>query len=192
MSLVVSRKEGNSLIFVSDTKLQYPADVASDKISRMNINTGNPINGTIKTIIINKNICISFAGAADIAHETLQKISNEIDLAEVINIVTSASNADEADFLIGCLNPTKLFKIKKGVCSEEAQSSWIGCSQAFAKFQGYFLGQIQPIIAGTSSISIEPAIPDSTNFFKISSAFDDVILDPEVDSVGGLKFSWRM
>ena len=187
MSLVVSRKEGDIIYFVSDTKLQYPANVLSGTVSPMNINTGKRVHGTIKTVIINKSTCISFAGAVDLAHQTLQQIPEQIGLTELIEILTSNSQSNEVEFLIGSLNPTRLFKIKAGVCLEEAQSSWIGCSKAFARFQGYFLGDLRPIIAGSSSVIIQPAIPGTKNFFNISSTFDDVILDPEVDSVGGFK-----
>jgi hypothetical protein len=194
MSLVVCRKLDQSLIVVSDTKLSNLKHILSETISDnlrrnlMNLDTGNPVDGTIKTVILSKQTCISFAGVIQNAEEAFRTIKPTDQLPKIIEILKVSSASNETEFLLCSLHPTKIYKINKGICSEQ-NNSWIGSQKAFSKFQGYLHKQIKPIITG-SHIKIEMVPPDEPNpsiFGEVSLAFDNVILDPEIKDVGGFK-----
>ena len=55
MSLIVARRFENELCITCDTKLYYPSHETKGLKS-------HPKEGTIKTVIISDNICMSFAG----------------------------------------------------------------------------------------------------------------------------------
>lgn len=183
MSLIICRKENNSLLIVSDTKLTYPTDQFPGK------QTGHPSDGVIKTVIVNPTLCVSFAGDIEPADEGIKQIQSNDDLTRVLKILRDKSNGNRTDFIVCTSKPEiKIYEIKDTVC-REVQSSWIGSFNAFNRFQGYYNNQIQEKKSGPSSfIKIEPVISKGdSSLGKVSSAFDKVIDDSSVPEVDGFK-----
>jgi hypothetical protein len=79
MSLIVARKDGSSLAVVSDTKLTYPDETRTQKT--------NPADGIVKTIILNSNLCISFAGEIDIAEKAFRNFGNITSMENVLDLL---------------------------------------------------------------------------------------------------------
>jgi hypothetical protein len=181
LSLIICRREKDSLLVVSDTKLTYPADQFPDKQS------GHPSDGVIKTVIVNPNLCVSFAGDIEPAEEAIKQIQPNDDLSRVLKVLRDKSHGNRTDFIVCTSSPDiKIFEIKDTIC-KEIQNSWIGSTNAFNRFQGYFNNQIQDKKSGPSSfIKIEPTIGNS-NLGKVSGAFDKVIDDSSVPEVDGFK-----
>src|SRR5688500_17693426 len=99
MTLVVCRKSNDALILVSDTKLVYDGDVLKRQ-------TGNPLDGTIKSILISRSICISFAGIVNHANEALEKINASQPLDIILEILKEYSASGETEFLVCLSQPT--------------------------------------------------------------------------------------
>ncbi len=183
MSLIICRKENETILIVSDTKLTYPTDKYPDKQS------GHPSDGVIKTLIINTHICISFAGDVEPAEEGIRQIQPDDNLTQILNILKEKSSGHKTDFIVCTSSPNiKIFEIKDTNCVE-VQNSWIGSSNAFSRFQGYFHNQIQDKKNVHSSfIKIEPTISKGdSEFGKVLSTFDKVIGDSDIYEVGGFK-----
>jgi hypothetical protein len=180
LSLIICRKEKDTLLIVSDTKLTYPDDNYPNK------QTGHPSDGIIKTIIVNPNLCVSFSGDIEPAEEGIKQIRPNDDLSNILKLLRNKSIGNRTDFIVCCSNPeVKIYEIKDSDCSE-VQSSWIGSQGAFTRFQGYLQNQIH---SGQSSfMKIEPSLTkEASELGKISGAFDKVIDDPSVPEVDGFK-----
>jgi hypothetical protein len=180
LSLIICRKEKDTLLVVSDTKLTYPDDNYPNK------QTGHPSDGVIKTIIINSNLCVSFAGDIEPAEEGIEQIRPNDDLPKILKLLRNKSIGNKTDFIVCSSTPeVKIYEIKDSNCSE-VQSSWIGSQNAFNRFQGYLHNQIQ---GGQSSFfNIEPSLTkEASELGKISGAFDKVIDDPSAPEVDGFK-----
>jgi hypothetical protein len=181
--LIICRKDDDELLIVSDTKLTYPSDQFPGK------QTGHPSDGVIKTVIVNPNLCVSFAGDIEPAEEGIKLIQPGDDLTRVLKLLRDKSSSNRTDFIVCVSNPDiKIFEIKDSIC-KEVQSSWIGSSNAFTRFQGYFYNQIQvKKDAPSSFIKIEPVIAKKdSDLSKVSGAFDKIIDDPSVPEVDGFK-----
>lgn len=121
MSLIVVRKDVPYVVIVSDTKLIYPDH--ETKRSK-----DNPGEGTIKTIILEGNLCISFAGVVVHAESAFKEIAPSTDRNNVIAILEKYHKKSnrETEFLVCAVLPEPLIhKIKDGE-SKSVHSSWIG------------------------------------------------------------------
>ena len=130
MSLIVARKEGNQLCIVSDTKLTYPAhETRNHKTS--------PEEGVIKTVILNSQLAVAFAGDIDFAEKALQQINGSIQLPAILHILKQHHDAScqQTDFVVCQVDPDPvIYKIANGQCSEE-EFAGLGDLKAYGHFQ---------------------------------------------------------
>ncbi len=180
MSLIVCRKETEALLIVSDTKLTYMKEYYPNK------QTGHPSDGVIKTIIVNPNLCVSFAGDIETAEKGIKQIGLNADLSSILQLLKNVSVDNKTEFIVCSSIPeVKIHEIKNSNYSE-VQSSWIGSQNAFNKFQGYLHDQIK--VVQPSFIKIEQSLTkEFSELGKLSGAFDKVINDPSVPEVDGFK-----
>jgi tetratricopeptide (TPR) repeat protein len=197
MSLIVARKQGNQIAIVSDTKLTYP----DHEIKRQK---DDPFEGVIKTIILDDDLCVSFAGEIVHAENAFLEIGKKQNFDEVIEILYRHHRISnqKTEFLVCSGKPAPfIHKIKNGE-SKEVNTCWIGDSKAFNSFQTNMMktDRIKQS-ARTSHLESKAGIiitemnvrftlnMQSELFSKMSSAIDEVIEDCNVDSVGGFRVS---
>ena len=203
MSLIIARIEGNNLGIVSDTKLTYPFHETK------NFKT-SPLDGVLKTIILNENLSISFAGEVEYAELALKEINECIQITTVIQVLEKFHNLSrgKTEFLICIGKPElRIYEIKNGEVNQTSMS-WIGDKEAFNSFQESMLTTIvksetiktspsatsnfrsnQPAITITEMNLTVEVSQKSPLLSKISSAMDKVIENGNIDSVGGFKVS---
>lgn len=207
MSLIVARKDGNILRIVSDTKLTYPNHETK------HLKTA-PIDGTLKSIIINPKLCISFAGIVVNAKDAIEKIKDTDSYDTVVNLLYEAHLASnlKTEFIICTNTPSLIIHEIKNSESRSVSASWIGDADAYNSFQESMLGnpnektesntqvkqdQIEdPATQSRSGMfykelnfSIEVAKMESKLLSKMVSAMDYVIEKGNLDSVGGFRIS---
>jgi hypothetical protein len=201
MSLIVARRFENQLCITSDTKLYHPFHETKGL-------KANPKEGTIKTVILTDDICISFAGEIDFADMALKELGNETLVSRVIDCLKKYHQQSKykTEFLLYHQGtPPVIYKFKKDEYGP-VQTAWIGDNRAFNLFQESILGTrkkkninkknkksknnlpagIQPsIIIEQMNLSVEQSSPDI--FSKMSKSMDEVIENGIIESVGGFK-----
>lgn len=203
MSLIVVRKAENQLCIVSDTKLSYPdAEIKGLK--------NQPGEGVVKSVIVNANICISFAGEMHYAAQAITEINSDHSIDQIIECLTRyhIASAHKTEFILCYGNPNlTIYKFKNNEYGPVA-SAWIGDQRAFNQFQENMNGDAKtkqekekrptkkqdstfpatnkPVFSVEAmNLSMEASIPKY--FSKMSAAMDQVIEDGNIDSVGGFK-----
>lgn len=135
MSLVVARKFGSQIYIVSDTKITY-----------CNRET-KPLEGVVKSIILNPFLCVSYAGTVEYANDAIKKYKEKHDYWDFKNQKVIVEHfldyhknvSYETEFIISFGKPTvKIFEIKNGL-SKVVETSWIGDKDAFELYQNYFI-----------------------------------------------------
>lgn len=171
------------MVIVGDTKLTPIEGDLNNKY------TGNPLDGVIKIIVVNSNLCVCFAGDISPAEEAYREIRDFHSAQHVFTVVQRHSMSGTTEFLVCSGNPLRIFKVSKGIVHEE-ESSWIGSARAFERYQGYFLKKIDPPFAGPTLMAVEPTFvkPDSP-LAKVAAALDHVIGDGSIPEVGGFRVS---
>jgi hypothetical protein len=176
MSLVVAKIIGTYIQIESDSKL-----TAEDQIHK------NPyLFGALKTIIVNNNICISFAGLVNDYLKTaleyifkLQQVNATLSITDTLGILMDTHNKSnhETDFIIGHQNGKnpELIKIQKGTVCRNSKDFWIGDIDGFNAFQKAFL-----------SVSMKKELSNEEKSALMYEAFAKVINDETIESVDGL------
>jgi hypothetical protein len=186
MSLVVARVHGKQIYIVSDTKL---TDAYGKKIY--------PTQGIIKSIILNQNVCLCFAGIAEYADSALKAYRQLRIGADAFNQTIQHFSdwhsrvRGETEFILAFGEPHyKIVEIKDGQFVE-TRSSWIGDDKAFTKFQGYFHNVITPTpnplnTASFSAVRVpEPQGEGNSNdYLLMLNAMQTIITDIDVKYVG--------
>lgn len=135
MSLLVARREGNSIYIVSDTKLTYPANHPIKMIS-------NPRDGVIKITILNPNICVGFAGNVEDAELAIAHCRNfSEDASKILSYlleVNRSTNKQTEFIMLYNSWPRQLFVIKDAKLDIVESTCWIGSLDGFNLFQEEF------------------------------------------------------
>lgn len=132
MSLIVARKSGSLIHVVSDTKLTYPEEKFPNK------SLAAPLDGVIKTTILNPQICIAFAGEYEAAEEAI-KICRRYDIMisdikEHLLTVNKVTDGKTEFILCVGFPEYSIYEIKSMKITQ-CLSAWIGSSSAFNIFQ---------------------------------------------------------
>jgi hypothetical protein len=184
LSLIIARHEADKLLILSDTKLTYPES------ENHNLHNTHPAHGTIKTIILNKNIAVSFAGLKDLAEAAIQGIASSNSIPEILESLLAHHNKSlgDVEFLVSTTNPLCIYEIKNRSI-DRSSHAWIGSHNAFTRYQGYFLGTIQAKLHGGVKFVVEAVGKDKMPIAlsNMLSAFDAVIEDETVPEVNGFK-----
>ena len=168
MTLVIGRIFDNKIRVTSDSKIMDSTVVRN-----------NPLLGNIKSIIINPQICLSFAGNVFFAEKLLQlyysgKISKLDELIYECLKINRESN-DETDFMIASLmnGERKLIKISGYQLYQGIQNAWIGDNIAFNNYQEHYHSDKS----------------NNDEFSKMESALASVIKDEKIESVSDFQIS---
>ena len=172
MTLVVGRITQGGIRVDSDSRITDP-NIAS--------NRNNIFSGLLKTIILNPNISVSYAGAVDTAQKAIEQLYQlekfEINEIKKILLKINSESDCETDFLIASLeNQPLLYKISDNKIDVSNTFQWIGDIEGFNLFQKEFFPNLK---------SQDPKHISSVH----SSAFDKVIENDKVKSVGGFHIT---
>jgi len=176
MTLVIAKKIGNFIQIASDSKL-----TSEDQTYR------NPyMFGALKTIIVGRHICISFAGTVqrgeinypNIAFEKIYK-DDDISFSNIVDILERVHNDSgcEIDFIVGYQNneTTELIKIQDGAVHVNGNNYWIGDINGFNFFQQCYL---------ENRSGLELNIDDHISL--ITDSFVKVVNNESISGIDGL------
>jgi len=176
MTLVVAKKIGNFIQVASDSKL-----------TSVEREYDNPyLFGALKTIIINNNICISFAGIIQRGDTNYPSIAlneiykdNNASLSKIVDVLKQVhcDSGHEIDFIVGYHNDslTELVKIQNGIVHSNADSYWIGDIDGFNLFQQHY---VQNTLC-RNDISIDD------NMSLLTDSFAEVVMNGSIASIDG-------
>lgn len=173
MTLIVAKKIGVHIQINSDAK----------KTDLSNVLRGIECS-ILKTVIINKNLCVSFAGRIGQALSAIEQIyKNNLSFDEVkaLLLQENKNGNDETDFIIGNLDPiSSLTKISGGYILENLDQCWIGNKQAYESYAHSFCKWLQSFVGTKDEAEADvAAIVCSMHF-----AFNDLVASQTHSDVG--------
>lgn len=174
MTLVLAKRITNGIRIFSDTKKTDLADVL--KGTSRNV---------LKSIILNKELCICFAGLIGHAYSAIQELgrTHQQDIDNVKNALLKANQEsnDGVDFIVASLaKEPSLIKISDGKLEEVNDQCWIGNGDAFNDYQKIF--HTTPAI-DREDISEEEASICNT-IFRMNRAFKRLVESRIHEDVG--------
>lgn len=140
MSFVVAKKYKNKIKVMADNKLFVNPNDEQMLINEIGNKNYKDICclGIIKNVIINKNICICFAGVLEDFNIILKKIDNNkiYDLHSICSIALEINiqKSNRTDFIICSATDNVIYEIKNNKI-KIVDSSWIGVHKCFEKYQ---------------------------------------------------------
>lgn len=172
MTLVVGRIIQSGIRVDSDSKITDPNIVS---------NRNNIFSGILKTIILNPNISVSYAGGVETAQKAIEELyalnTFEINKVKSLLLKINMESEYDTDFLIASLeNQPLLYKISNGKIEPSNTFHWIGDINGFNLFQKEFLPKLN---------SFDPKHITTIH----SNAFEKVIENGEIESVGGFHIT---
>lgn len=186
MTLVVARQRGRAIHIVSDTQL---TDVGAQAPLA-------PFAGTVKSLILHPNFCLSFAGAVACAEKAFKTFLQAGELCldpnyAIEHFSEAHSEAGQITDFILAFGPDdgRLVQIKGGR-TEPVESAWIGDPIAFSLYQRAF-HEHTPLSGGRSTGSLvhhaRSSHPDSDHELikRMSDALIHVLMSSRVTSTGG-------
>jgi hypothetical protein len=182
MSLVVARRFGDSVFIVSDTKVTLPSQRQSA-----------PTDGVIKTVILNPNLSVCFAGILEFADAAMHSFDRRESGGGFERIVDHffkhhVKSDRLTDFAILFGGPNyRLVKVSDGIASE-SQAVWLGDQAAFEVFQRAMTGQSNLPAPPTGGLRAEMKLTvgsDAEEYSKMKDAMTSVITDHSASTVGG-------
>ncbi|WP_027127212.1 hypothetical protein [Gelidibacter mesophilus] len=172
MTLVVGRITQGGIRVDSDSKITDPS-IAS--------NRNTVFSGLLKTIILNPNISVSYAGGVDTAQKAIEELYKlqkfEINEIKKLLLKIHSENDCETDFLIASLeNQPLLYKISENKIDVSNSFQWIGDIKGFNIFQKEFFPNLKS--------------QDAKHISTVhANAFDKVIENDQIESVGGFHIT---
>lgn len=186
MSLIIAKKiaTSNTFIIMGDTKL-------TDVVKKT---TEHPKDGVIKSIIINSQLCISYAGEVYFATEALMEIGIGTQHKNcIIDILKKYNHKSQqsTDFICCFGNPYfELIQIKDGKANI-VDNCWIGSYNGFKLYQSFFINHKSTNnISADTSIRIVELLNDFDEeenklYSDMFNCMSEVINDPSIEEVGG-------
>jgi hypothetical protein len=186
LSLIVGRMVGNSITIVGDTHL-------TDELTKRKT---PPLEGVIKSFIIDPGFSVSFVGLVEVASESLRRFRYEWRTKASIDAVIQhflafhLQSDQRVEYILAFCKPTnKLIEIKRGTVSE-VQAAWIGDAKAFEVFQNAFHRGLRPAQPASGYVYDTIATPDHPDtehnlVERMKKALQVVIEDASVSSVAG-------
>lgn len=175
MSLVVAEATDDGPRIVSDTRVVFPAGQRSSYK-----------NGTLKAIVIARNVTICFAGDVVAGLAGVREFARGLgegrlfdDLLLKLQVLTS-DNRRMVEFIVVNVDAdSHLTRIRNGEIERDLQSAWIGDKQGFERFQAERLKQ-----PDSTTVWVESALsPAARVMTKLQRAMKAVIDDPAIESV---------
>ncbi|MFD2600988.1 hypothetical protein [Flavobacterium suzhouense] len=170
MSFIIGKKQLRTILFFADTKVSI--DIIDDTISGGNKMRVNPMQGILKTYILNSKLCISFAGKVENCLNIIQKCK-EIELPNIPFFLQNElliSNDDNSEFIVGIseISKTFMYKINSSTI-EQGETFWTGEKEGFKEYQTYFHN---------------PENYCENKFTQAGNAFNELIQNTKVMSIG--------
>jgi hypothetical protein len=179
MTLVVSRKIGNTIALVSDTGISHLGQrVSRDKFIP-------------KITIIHPDIAVGFAGDPDLGLRAITTAPSAPSYRSVVDHFLAENRRYEGgvDFIIAFNKPlVKSVVISDGEVSKDRQ--WIGDHKAFAAFQRFFMKrEISPSVSQLENLIVVTSLRadslEDNPTLRMIGAMRYVLLDKDVESVFG-------
>ena len=196
MSIIIAKIQNKECFFFSDTKVTLPSDdptVFGEQKLRL-----APEEGSLKVHILQRRICIAFAGTVEICEQIIQSLFKEKPdrIPEYLQDELIRKN-DNSEFILALVdkehNP-RLFHIDQKKC-EEGISFWIGSQKAFSEFQSFFVeSSINNLMEKTSwsfqkmiENTNEPTIGDFVIGVHFVERYSSFIYQDSLSYSGSLK-----
>ncbi|OPC36848.1 hypothetical protein [Elizabethkingia miricola] len=162
MTLVVAKIIDDEIQVISDTR-----------ITDLYLGPQSPLEGQLKTIILNPLTVLSFSGLPSYAEEVLnsyynQEIFNLRDLLiKCLDINKKSQNLTH--FIISAydLNKPFLYKIFNYKIEKDIKNAWIGDKEGFSKYQEAF-----------------HSLRNVSEFYKMEESFNKIIEDEKLETIG--------
>jgi hypothetical protein len=182
MSLVIARKMNQQLFMIGDSKITNELTKGNSKVTDL-----------ITKIVIHENFAIAFAGLILPAQRVIEDIrSHDLEESEILEKLFEVhkKNENAVEFLLGSHengSNFSLWLIKDGEKSL-VETGWIGDYEGFAKYQGYYTGEIKAE-EGVENVYhtniVEVPEDDSAGDFKKSfDSITNLINCSDVSTVG--------
>jgi hypothetical protein len=200
MSLVVAKIVGSNICIVSDTKLSPRYE---------DIRNGqHPKSGVIKTTILNKQQCVSFAGSTYFAKKALKEMEHggtTEEMKEVLFRYHSYSEYKTAFIFCYYDEGPHILRFENGEIIE-SRTAWIGDIEAYKYYQQYYLGNssgntesfenvtndegitnsVEDLSIKNLKITINSKVPN-VEFFNMAISMDNVLYYHSLPTVGGFR-----
>jgi tetratricopeptide (TPR) repeat protein len=187
MSLIIARATDKSILLVSDTKLSYRQD-------SYNYKKLNPyLEGTAKTLLIDRYRLVAFAGTVEYARQGIDRISVSDSDSDIINKLSEVTlDKSDVEFIFATINPKpKVVKISNEDITEDP-IVWIGDYDGFKKYQEYFTSFSDSQSNDDQATTFKVLeLPDGENgcdaemYSRMFACMNAVINSNTIDSVGG-------
>ncbi|MGL2966989.1 hypothetical protein [Flavobacterium sp. XGLA_31] len=168
MTLIVGRVHDENIKIYSDSK-----------ITDINSVRNNALTANLKCFILHPHICLSFSGNVHYAEKFLEKFYSNTpfsfsNILQYCLILNNESN-NSTHFAVSLIDNKimRLFKIAHGKIESEIQSFWLGDIDAYNVYQKTFL----------------ESDSEKTPFEKMGKAFEKVIKDEKLETVGFFEIS---
>jgi len=187
MTLVVAQATDDGPRIVSDTRLTFPEDRPPFPPRP----TKGFKAGMLKSIVVQRDTVVCFAGEVDDALEAIRYVARELQHGEpldgllphlqaVAQAVASNPRRDDLEFIVATNQPaSQLTRVRCNSIERGLDSAWIGNHGAFERFQEARHAAVEP-----SWAELESKLPASTREgMRLRQAMQTVIDDPTIESV---------
>lgn len=169
MTLILGLKTASSIWLLADTRISHP-----------DVKQIEEIPGRLKLITLGPDICVGYAGAADLASTVIRNLPRSASFESIVQELRAASKDGRIDFLVACNSRFELLRIQSGDPLAIDGSIWIGDGEAGSTYEDYELKAILPT-------PIESQLgPDRARVSRATKAFDNLIRAHPVPTVGGI------
>jgi hypothetical protein len=174
MTLVVGQQFADRLVFLSDSMITDPMTGKLDVLP-----------GQLKTVILNEELSVSFAGRLNQALDTIREIksglTDDVQIESVLEHLRVKSIHGLVDFLVGSRVPEpRLYKISQGQVNRGADRYWIGDQSGVSALQRLFDSQPDDQFNAIETVSTEE--------LKLWLSFHELVSERHHYGIGGLAF----
>jgi hypothetical protein len=173
LSLVVAEATANGPVIVSDTRVLYPSRRSAYK------------TGTLKTVVLRRDVAVSFAGSVQAALETIREIASDMrqgtTLEAVISRLHDITEGDHGvcEFIVAVDGTDwQLTRIRNGQVESGLRSTWIGDHDAFEQFQ-----RLRNAPHPLKGVIEEKVGPGAASLLRLGTAMEALINDASIESV---------
>ncbi len=176
MSLVMAMQFGDRTCILSDSM-----------ISDTKTTDNNVIPGQLKTIVLNKEVSISYSGSTNKAISKIREIRTDLskriyfeEILESLNEFTADENGEVGFIVSSHMGIPKLYKIADGQIHYGLDTYWLGNEDAAARVLEEFEKDDRVIGELPNNMTLEE--------YKLRDAFKNAVYEKELPHAGGLIF----
>lgn len=176
MSLVMAMQFGDRTCILSDSM-----------ISDTDTTDNNVIPGQLKTIVLNKEVAISYSGSTNKAISKIREIRTDLskriyfeEILESLNEFTMDENGEVGFIVSSHMGIPKLYKIADGQIHYGLDTYWLGSEAAAGRVLEEFEKDDRVIGELPNNMTLEE--------YKLRDAFKNAVYEKELPHAGGLIF----